>query len=283
MRQPLTREAVTGQHSLDRLGGRDGVGEDEEDSGTTDKQQQSEQDQKGAGFHRSAAQNADAHLARSGGRRHSRIPTPVPQARSPQHGPAMPLLTRDPTDAPPAALAATLPRTLVLIGLMGAGKSSVGKRLALQLGVPFRDSDAEIEAAAGMSVSDIFAREGEAAFRRAERDTIAQLLAGPPHVLGTGGGAFMDTDTRALIRGAGLSVWLRAELDVLVRRCARKETRPLLRTGDPRVILAELMARRYPVYAEADLTVDTADTPVDTTVAAVLSAIRPYLVPGVTP
>ena len=150
-----------------------------------------------------------------------------------------------------------LDRSIVLVGLMGAGKTSVGRRLASRLGLPFVDADQEIEAAAGCTIQEIFDRFGEAGFRDGERRVIARLLEGPPHVLSTGGGAFMDPATRALIRRRGLSVWLRAELDVLVARTARRDNRPLLKTGEPRDILRRLMETRYPVYAEADLTVDS--------------------------
>lgn len=150
-----------------------------------------------------------------------------------------------------------LARTVVLVGLMGAGKSSVGRRLAEALGADFHDSDDEIVAAAGMEIPDIFAQLGEQTFRQGERRVIARLLDGPPHVLATGGGAFMNAETRALIRARALSVWIRADLDTLVERTGRKDTRPLLRDGDPRAILARLIAERHPVYAEADVTVDS--------------------------
>lgn len=148
-------------------------------------------------------------------------------------------------------------RSLVLIGLMGSGKSSVGLRLAETLDVPFVDSDAEIERAAAMSVSEIFARLGEAQFRDGERRVIARLLGAPPQVIATGGGAYIDPATRAAIAGTAVSVWLRAELEVLVARTAGRGHRPLLARGNPAEILADLMARRYPVYAQADVTVDS--------------------------
>lgn len=150
-----------------------------------------------------------------------------------------------------------LRRTVVLVGLMGAGKTSVGRRLAEALGAAFRDSDEEIVAAAGMEISEIFAQLGEPAFRAGERKVIARLLELPPHVLATGGGAFMNAETRALIRDHALSCWIRADLDTLVERTGRRHDRPLLKSGDPREILARLMAERYPVYAEAELTVDS--------------------------
>jgi shikimate kinase len=164
-------------------------------------------------------------------------------------------------------------RTLVLVGLMGVGKSSVGKRLAQRLGLPFRDADTEIEAAAGMSIAEIFGRDGEAAFRAGERKVIARLLGEPLHGLATGGGAFMNADTRKLIAERGLSIWLKAELDELVKRVGRRNSRPLLQQGEPRQILERLMAERYPTYAEADLAVSSAGSAEETT-ERVLAALR---------
>ena len=178
--------------------------------------------------------------------------------------------------AVPKALA-SLDRSIVLVGLMGAGKTSVGRRLAAKLHLPFVDADQEIEAAAGCTVQEIFDRFGEAGFRDGERRVIARLLDQPPHVLSTGGGAFMDPGTRALIRDRGLSVWLRADLDILVARTARRDHRPLLRTGDPRDILGRLMQLRYPVYAEADVTVDSDNRPPDETADRVVRAVAAYL------
>jgi len=164
-------------------------------------------------------------------------------------------------------------KTIVLVGLMGAGKSSVGRRVANRLGLPFFDADAEIEAAAGCSISDLFARYGEAAFRTGERRVMCRLLSGPRSVIATGGGAFIDPQTRALIAEQGISVWLRADLDVLTKRVAGRDHRPLLKQGDPRAILTGLMEARHPIYAEADLVVDSLDQPTDITVSAVLKAL----------
>ena len=164
-------------------------------------------------------------------------------------------------------------RTIVLVGLMGAGKSKVGRRLALRLGLPFSDSDPEIEAAAGETIEEIFANRGEQVFRDGERRVIARLLAQPVHVLATGGGAFMDPMTRSLIGRRGLSLWLRADLDTLVARVLRRNDRPLLKRGDPRVILAELMERRHPIYAEADLTVDSGAGSPEVTVNRLIAAL----------
>ena len=164
-------------------------------------------------------------------------------------------------------------RAIVLVGLMGAGKSKIGRRLAARIGLPFFDSDPEIEAAAGETIEEIFANRGERVFRDGERRVIARLLAQPVHVLATGGGAFMDPATRQTIARRGVSLWLRADLDVLVSRVLRRSNRPLLKQGDPRAILAELIARRYPVYAEADVAVDSGDGSPETTVARAIAAL----------
>ena len=164
-------------------------------------------------------------------------------------------------------------RTIVLVGLMGAGKSKVGRRLALRLGLPFSDSDPEIEAAAGETIEEIFANRGEQVFRDGERRVIARLLAQPVQVLATGGGAFMDPMTRSLIGRRGVSLWLRADLDTLVTRVLRRSDRPLLKRGDPRVILGELMERRHPIYAEADLTVDSGAGSPEVTVNRLIAAL----------
>ena len=177
--------------------------------------------------------------------------------------------------------AAAISKTLVLVGLMGAGKSAVGRRLAARLGVAFIDADAEIEAAAGSSINEIFTRHGEAAFRDGERRVIARLLESEPaHVMAAGGGAFMDPDTRALIARKALSVWLRADLDVLFRRVSRRGHRPLLKTADPRAALASLIEERYRVYAEADIVVDSEDGPIDAMVDKVTAAIGEYRAKG---
>jgi shikimate kinase len=178
----------------------------------------------------------------------------------------------------PSALTPRLDKTIVLVGLMGAGKSCIGKRLASVLGLPFVDADREIEAAAGgCSIPDIFALHGEKVFRDGERRVIQRLLGNPVHVLATGGGAFMDPSTRALVKERGLSIWLKAELEQLLKRVGRRNDRPLLRDVDPREKLTELIATRYPVYAEADLTVDSADGPPDITVQRVLRALEAEL------
>ena len=150
-----------------------------------------------------------------------------------------------------------LARSVVLVGLMGAGKTSVGLRLAHLLDAVFVDSDDEIEKAANLSIPEIFARYGEPQFRSGERRVLARILDGPPAVVATGGGAFIDADTRALVRERAISVWLRAALDVLVQRTAGRGHRPLLARGNPREVLGRLIETRYPVYAEADITVDS--------------------------
>ena len=170
--------------------------------------------------------------------------------------------------------------SIVFVGLMGAGKSAIGRRLASRLGMPFVDADDEIESAAGCSISDIFELHGEAAFRDGERRVIARLLARPPHVLATGGGAFMDPETRAAIRESGISVWLRAELDLLVSRVSRRNNRPLLAGGDTYAILQRLMAERHPIYAQADIVVESRDGPHEQTVETVLGALRAHVEAG---
>ncbi len=167
-------------------------------------------------------------------------------------------------------------RTVVLVGLMGSGKSSVGRRLAQRLGLPFRDADTEIEAAAGLSIPEIFTTHGEAYFRDGERRVIARLLDEPVHVLATGGGAFMDARTRAAIGARGISIWLRVDLDELVRRTARRNHRPLLNQGDPRQILATLMQQRYPVYEQAELVVDGGAGDVEEMTDRVLAALAAH-------
>ena len=172
------------------------------------------------------------------------------------------------------------PKTIALVGLMGAGKSSIGRRLGQALGLPFMDADAEIEVAAGASIEEIFARDGEAAFRNGERRVIARLLDGPAQILATGGGAFMDPTTRSLIRARAISVWLRADLETLLVRVGRRNNRPLLKTGDPRAVLTRLIAERYPVYAEADITIDTVEGPPEATLAKVIDALEHFLAPA---
>jgi len=175
-----------------------------------------------------------------------------------------------------------LDKTLVLVGMMGAGKTSVGRRLANSLGVPFRDADAEIELAAGCTINEIFERFGEPAFRAGERKVIARLLAEPPHVLATGGGAFMDAETRARIQETAVSVWLKAPIELLLERVMRKDTRPLLRNTDSRAALERLLKEREPVYAEADLTIESDDGPQEAVVRRILTALETKRPPELT-
>lgn len=165
------------------------------------------------------------------------------------------------------------PRSLVLVGLMGCGKSSIGRRLATRLGLPFIDADEEIERVAQKSISEIFADHGEAFFRDREAKVIERLLSGGPQVLATGGGAFMIPETRARIRDTGISIWLRAELPVLMRRVGKRDTRPLLKDTDPEAVMRRLMDTRYPVYAEADITVESRDVPHEGIVTEIVEAL----------
>jgi len=178
---------------------------------------------------------------------------------------------------PEAAIVAALGRrSIVLVGMMGAGKSSVGRRLATRLGLRFVDADTEIEAAAGMSIADIFAAHGEAYFRSGEARVIARLLEGGPQVMASGGGAVMNPDTRAAIRTKGVSIWLDAEYEVLVRRVRRRTDRPLLKTVDPADTLRHLLAERKPLYAQADLILRSRDAPHETIVNEGLAALAAH-------
>jgi shikimate kinase len=168
-------------------------------------------------------------------------------------------------------------RSVVLIGLMGAGKTAVGRRLANRLDLPFVDADTEIELAAGQSIKEIFAEHGEDYFREGERKVIARLLEGGPQVLATGGGAYMNAQTRDAIKAHGLSIWLKADLRVLLKRVHRRDHRPLLATGDPETVMRKLMAERNPVYAEADITVESREVPHDVIVGAVTDALAAKL------
>ena len=167
-----------------------------------------------------------------------------------------------------------LSRTVALVGLMGAGKTTVGRRLAHALQLPFVDADEAIVEAAGRPIADIFAERGECDFRRGERNVIARLLAGPIHILATGGGAFIDTNTRALMKERAISVWLKAPLDVLMKRVSKRDHRPLLKEDDPQAVMQRLIDERYPIYAEADITIETGAGPHNTAVSAILSALR---------
>lgn len=164
-------------------------------------------------------------------------------------------------------------RCVVLVGMMGAGKSSVGRRLAHRLGLPFSDADTEIEKAAGMTIPEIFAARGETEFRDGERRVIARLLAEEPRVLATGGGAFMHAETRRRIAERGLSVWLKADFDVLMRRVRKRSNRPLLSNPDPEGTLRRLIEQRYPVYALADETIQSRDVPHEVIVGEIVARL----------
>lgn len=168
-------------------------------------------------------------------------------------------------------------RSIVLVGLMGAGKSSVGKRLAARLSLGFVDADTAIEQAAGLSIPEIFARHGEASFRDGERRVIARLLKEGPQVLATGGGAYMNEETRAAIRAGGISVWLRAEFEVLMRRVRRRSDRPLLKTEDPEATMRRLIDERYPVYANADITIQSMDVAHEVVVESIVRTLNDHL------
>jgi len=168
-------------------------------------------------------------------------------------------------------------RSIVLIGLMGCGKSSIGRRLATRLDLPFVDADYEIEQAAGKPIADIFTEDGEDAFRDGERRVIARLLDNSTQVMATGGGAFMNEDIRDNIRARGLSIWLRADLDLLMERVGRRNHRPLLQTANPRAVMQNLMDQRYPVYEQADITVDSRQAAHDVIVRDVVRKLGDYL------
>lgn len=171
-------------------------------------------------------------------------------------------------------------RTVALVGLMGAGKTTIGRRLAQALALPFVDADEAIVAAAGRSIEDIFAERGECEFRRGERQVISRLLDDPPHVLATGGGAFIDPRTRELMKSRAISIWLKAPLDVLMKRVSKRDHRPLLKEDDPRAVMKRLMDERYPIYAEADLMIETGVGPHNSAVIQILAALRKHLQVG---
>jgi shikimate kinase len=187
--------------------------------------------------------------------------------------PALPTLEAD-------ILAALGSRSIVLVGMMGAGKSTIGRRLAARLRLPFTDADTEIEAAAGMSIPEIFETHGEAYFRDGEARVIARLLAHGPGVLATGGGAFMREETRNCIRAKAISIWLRADADVIMRRVRRRADRPLLQTADPEGTVNRLLGEREPVYQSADLTISSRDVPHDRIVEECLEALHTYVCGG---
>ena len=168
-------------------------------------------------------------------------------------------------------------RPLILVGMMGAGKTTVGRRLAARLGRRFLDSDEEIEKAAQMTIPEIFAQRGEPEFRAGETRVISRLLKEDDIVLATGGGAFVNPETRSLVKSGAVSVWLKADLDVLFERVSRRSNRPLLKTADPKGTLEKLIEDRYPIYAEADVTVLSRDVPQDSVAADVITALLHHL------
>ncbi|MGE0847016.1 MAG: shikimate kinase [Flavobacteriaceae bacterium] len=178
----------------------------------------------------------------------------------------------------PATVAELLAdRSIVIVGMMGAGKSSVGRRLASRLSIPFTDADHEIEVAAGQSIPEIFENYGEAHFRDGEKRVIERLLRSGPQVLATGGGAWMDADTRARVGETGVSVWIKADIDLLMRRVRRRSNRPLLQNDDPEGTMRALMEKRYPVYALADITVVSQDAPHETVVGEICEELAGFL------
>ncbi|MBV9557601.1 MAG: shikimate kinase [Pseudolabrys sp.] len=184
------------------------------------------------------------------------------------------VMSNPPEMGPEHRIAAALgQRSVVLVGMMGAGKSSVGRRLASRLGIPFVDADTEIESAAAMTIAEIFARHGEPEFRKGEARVIARLLDNGPQVLATGGGAVMDAATRALIAQKSISIWLKADLEVLLRRTKRRAERPLADR------ITNLLPQREPFYAQSDITVVSRDDPHDTVVEDVIAALGEKLVP----
>lgn len=168
-------------------------------------------------------------------------------------------------------------RSIVLVGLMGAGKTAIGRRLAQQLNIPFTDADDEIEQAAGKSISDIFAEDGEDVFRNGEKRVIARLLDDGSSIMATGGGAYMDEDTRQKIGETGVSVWLKANLDILFERVSRRDNRPLLQTENPKAVLKSLMDERYPIYQQADIVVQSRNVPHEKIMHEIISALKKYL------
>ncbi len=168
-------------------------------------------------------------------------------------------------------------RSIVLVGLMGAGKTTIGRRLARRLDIPFADADREIEKAAGKTVQEIFDEDGEEFFRSGERRVIARLLDNGPQVLATGGGAWMSGETRAKVAEKGISVWLRADLDILMERVSRRPGRPLLQNPDPRAVMEKLINERYPVYEQADVTVESRNAPHQTIVSDIIRALAAWL------
>jgi len=187
------------------------------------------------------------------------------------------MMTEQSTDIAMDVAAGLQGKPIVLIGMMGAGKSAIGRKLAARLDWPFVDADHEIETAAQMSIPDIFEAYGEPEFRRLEASVMARLLDDGPSVLATGGGAYMNAETRAAIAASAVSVWLSADIDLLMARVARKTTRPLLKASDPRAVMQDLIDERYPVYATADVTVASRDASKEEMAQTVMEALHGHL------
>lgn len=168
-------------------------------------------------------------------------------------------------------------RPIALVGMMGAGKTTVGRRLAESLNLRFHDADAEIEQAAGMSVADLFTRHGEESFRRGEAQVIERLLSGPPAVIATGGGALLNAATRSLVKAKAISIWIRADIDTLVKRASKRATRPLLKGGDPKEIISRLLEARTPFYAASDIAIDSNAGSHARTVQMIVDALSTFL------
>src|SRR3984893_3593801 len=248
----LFREAGIGQHLFDARRGRREVPVSECDKAARDRQHQDRNEDNRYSSHaatRFAMPAPTAPIGEEAARYASTLPARPAEERRGMQKSAIKVRIGQTAGAGATAADFVPNRTIVLVGLMGAGKTNIGRRLAARLNLPFFDSDTEIETAAGETIEEIFRNRGEAAFRDGERRVISRLLGEPIHVLATGGGAFMDATTRAVIARDGVSVWLRADVETLLARVSRRSNRPLLKQGNPRAVLTELIERRHPIYA----------------------------------
>ena len=193
-----------------------------------------------------------------------------------QRGPMNAQISQPLTESQTALLGRLGQRSIVFVGLMGAGKTAIGRKVAASLSLPFMDSDQEIESVSRMTVPELFERYGEPEFRALEQRVIARLLEQGPQILSTGGGAYMNAQTREMIAAYGVAVWLKADLDLLMERVSKKQNRPLLKNDNPRAVLQNLMTERYPVYATADVTVATRDERKEVIAAEVVEALAAY-------